>query len=249
MKDVHRVNSDLSMTNRGPLTLSKIERMQETVSAVPTEPERKQSLSKKTIAENAEQSRSHRVLNAVAGAKFYGDMERIAAVDAEGMLSKVAKDLKRTDYRLSRLVTAGTDHFIKLKVTTQLEIEQYKENLANFKDYGGAEPELPFTRLEVIDQNPLQCMVTGDGRRGTIRMVMRGKLPDDLKLYASEIYQDPNELNSSWTIEKPRRVVTFNLSEARSLQMNNRSRKTNNGDNKQQIFSNLFLKFESMEDF
>ena len=45
-------------------------------------------------------------------------MERIAAVDAEGMLSKVAKDLKRTDYRLSRLVTAGTDHFIKLKVTT-----------------------------------------------------------------------------------------------------------------------------------
>lgn len=34
------------------------------------------------------------------------------------MLDKVAKDLKRTDYKLSRLVTSGIDHFIKLKVTS-----------------------------------------------------------------------------------------------------------------------------------
>ena len=91
-------------------------------------------------------------------------------------------------------------------------------------------------------------MVAGDGRRGTIRMVMRGKLPDDFKIYASEIYQDPTELNSSWIIERPGRVVSFNMSQAKSMQMNSRQKKSNNGDGKQFIFSNLFLKFESMED-
>ena len=104
--------------------------------------------------------------------------------------------------------------------------------MANFKEYGGSEPDRPFTRLELIDQNPLQCMVTGDGRRGTIRLVMRGKLPDDLKLCASEIYQDPNEMNSSWLFERPSRVINFKLSEAKSMQLNNRSRKPSNGDGK-----------------
>ena len=79
-------------------------------------------------------------------------------------------------------------------------------------------------------------------------MVMRGKLPDDFKIYASEIYQDPTELNSSWIIERPGRVVSFNMSQAKSMQMNSRQKKSNNGDGKQFIFSNLFLKFESMED-
>lgn len=46
-------------------------------------------------------------------------MDRIVNMNASAMLDKVAKDLKRTDYKLSRIVTSGTDHFSKLKVTTQ----------------------------------------------------------------------------------------------------------------------------------
>ena len=42
--------------------------------------------------------------------------------DADEMLQKVSKDLKLTDYTLSRIVTSGTDHFTKLKVTTTEEV-------------------------------------------------------------------------------------------------------------------------------
>ena len=31
-------------------------------------------------------------------------------------------------------------------------------------------------------------------------MILRGKLPQDMKLYASEIYQDPTEQNNTWMI-------------------------------------------------
>lgn len=67
------------------------------------------------------------MLSAVVGAKLYGDMERIMTTDTEAMLSQVAKDLKRTDYKLSRLVTSGTDHFLKLRITSQQEILNYKD--------------------------------------------------------------------------------------------------------------------------
>jgi len=43
------------------------------------------------------------------------------------MLEKVSKELKLTDYNLTRLVTSGTDHFIKLKVTTAIEVNAYRE--------------------------------------------------------------------------------------------------------------------------
>ena len=46
------------------------------------------------------------------------DMDRIQNTDTEAMLVKVAKDLKRTDYKLLHLVTSGTNHLTKLKVTS-----------------------------------------------------------------------------------------------------------------------------------
>ena len=45
------------------------------------------------------------------------------------MLKQVAKDLKLTDYNLSRVVTSGTEHFIKLRVTTQLEVKAYRDRI------------------------------------------------------------------------------------------------------------------------
>ena len=34
-----------------------------------------------------------------------------------------------TDYTLSRIVTSGTDHFIKLLITTLAEVNTYKDYL------------------------------------------------------------------------------------------------------------------------
>ena len=78
------------------------------------------------------------------------------------MLKKVAKDLKLTDYNLSRVVTSGTEHFIKLRVTNQKDVKAYREKIKAMQ--AGEEIDLdvlkrPFTRIEIIDQNPVQVLV------------------------------------------------------------------------------------------
>ena len=53
--------------------------------------------------------------NQMLGSVFRGDLaatrNSILKTDTHGMLEKVSKDLKLTDYTLSRCVTSGTDHF------------------------------------------------------------------------------------------------------------------------------------------
>lgn len=99
-----------------------------------------------------------------------------------------------TDYTLSRIVTSGTDHFTKLLVTTTAEVNQYKDwlhalKVANEKQRKKlpiAMPK-PFTRLEIIG-HPVQCKILSENKRGLCRLVIRGKIPSDLTLYASEVY-------------------------------------------------------------
>ena len=45
----------------------------------------------------------------------------------------------------------------------------------------------PFSKVEILDQNPVLCMIQADGKRGSIKLVIRGKIPKDLQLFASEI--------------------------------------------------------------
>ena len=77
-------------------------------------------------------------------------------------------------------------------------------------------PNNLYTKLEIIDLNPLECMVVADGRRGSIRLILRGKLPEHLNVYASEMHSDPNEHNSSWIIKQPPRVLYFKMSDSKS---------------------------------
>ena len=64
----------------------------------------------------------------------------------------------------------------------------------------------PFTKIEIIDQNPVQCLIPAENRKGKCKMIIRGKIPDELRLFASEIYQNPDEDNSTWVIDRPRVV-------------------------------------------
>lgn len=46
----------------------------------------------------------------------------------------------------------------------------------------------PFTRVEIMDQNPVQCLVPAEGRRGQCKLVIKGKIPDEMKLFVSEVF-------------------------------------------------------------
>ena len=78
-------------------------------------------------------------------------MDQIQGVDTQAMLERVSKDLKRTDYKLLHLVTSGTDHLKKLKVTTQKGLLDFKEQQENYKLGRGQLPVAPWTKLEIID--------------------------------------------------------------------------------------------------
>ena len=65
----------------------------------------------------------------------------------------------------------------------------------------------PRTRLEILDRNPLNCVLYAEGRRGPAKCVFRGKIPDDLKLLVSETHQDPSPENATWVLNRPRAAL------------------------------------------
>ena len=43
------------------------------------------------------------------------------------MMADIAKDLKVASYEIGRVVKSGTDHFIQLKISSQKDLDLYKE--------------------------------------------------------------------------------------------------------------------------
>ena len=173
--------------------------------------------------------------SAVGDSQLKSYRAEILHTDADEMLQKVSKELKMTDYTLSRIVTSGTDHFIRLKTTTVEEVNTYRDYLHAVKHANEKQrkrlPAMmpsPFTRLEIIGY-PIQCKVMAENKRGHCKLIIRGKVPDDLTLYASEVYQDPNETNYTWMLTKPRTVL-FNLADTKAAQ-NAKMNKTGKNNN------------------
>ena len=80
------------------------------------------------------------------------------------MLKKVNKDLKLTDYTLCHIVTSGFSHFKKLRVTTTEAVEKYIEQIKALKSMNkdaivGKPLPRPFSKVEILDQNPVLCMI------------------------------------------------------------------------------------------
>ena len=63
-------------------------------------------------------------------------------------------------------------------------------------------------------------------------------------MYASEIYQDPNEENHTWVIDRPR-IIIFNLKDTKAQ---TQSKTRNNNDLANRTFGSLYLKFISITD-
>ena len=116
----------------------------------------------------------------------------------------------------------------------------------NKQDYLQLLRSRPYTRVEIIDQNPVQCLIQADGRRGQCKLVIRGKIPSELRLYASEIYTDPTEDNCTWVFNRPR-VVTFDLKDTKSATTQTID-KGNNGEERTKTFNQIYLKFETITD-
>ena len=64
-------------------------------------------------------------------------------------------------------------------------------------------------------------MITAENKRGVCKLVVRGKIPEELTMYASEVYQDPNLTNYTWMVNRPRTVM-FNLAETRAMMTTNK---------------------------
>ena len=112
------------------------------------------------MQENKSANVQTQMLRHVCGDKHKAKMEKISGVDAHGMLENIAKELKLAGYTLSRCITSGTDHFTRLEVTTQIEIRAYRDYIS--KQKSGKQFKIapkPYTRLEIMDKNPLQCLV------------------------------------------------------------------------------------------
>ena len=122
-------------------------------------------------------------------------------------------------------MTIGTEHFIRLKVTTLDEVQAYREQIGLQKLQSSKKGtpakaiyNRPFTRVEIIDQNPVQCLIQAEGRRGHCKLVIRGKIPDELRMYASEVYQDPDEENNTWVANRPRTIL-FHMKDTKAAQV------------------------------
>ena len=74
------------------------------------------------------------------------------------MLAKVRKEIKLTGYDLRRVVKSGTSHFLKLSITNQEEISNYRDQVKTIKQRQGYTKYdidsiwiKPFTTVEIID--------------------------------------------------------------------------------------------------
>ena len=48
--------------------------------------------------------------------------------------------------------------------------------------------------------------------------MIRGKIPDELRMFASEIYQDPDEENNTWVVSRPRTIL-FHMKDTKAAQV------------------------------
>ena len=102
----------------------------------------------------------------------------------------------------------------------------------------------------MTDSHPQQCLIQAEGRRGYCKLKIRGKISDELVMYASEIYQDPTAENCTWTFQQPRTFI-FNLKDTKSAQMQASKVKNNTtvggeASSKDKTFGSIYIKFESI---
>lgn len=96
-----------------------------------------------------------------------------------------------------------------------------------------------------MDKNPLQCLVLAEERRGHCKIIIKGKVPDDLTCRVSEILQDPTEETATWSFSRPR-AFTCNVKDSKASMAG--AKKNANTEGKDKKFSQLYLKFESVTD-
>ena len=78
-------------------------------------------------------------------------------------------------------------------------------------------------------------------------MVVRGKISESLKVFASEVYQDPNTDNSSWIVNQPR-IVHFHHKDTKTAIAQANSKSKHNHEIKLIQFTQIYMRFESMTD-
>ena len=139
-----------------------------------------------------------------------GDAE-IKKADTYKMISKAAKELKTMSYKINRCVQAGLRNFVKLKITNREELMEYHAQLRKQKllhqgkkSTAPVKPvaKKPWSNIQFCENNPIPAYLDADGKPGTVKFQLRGKVPPDLTVHISENYQHVTEANARWTFEK-----------------------------------------------
>jgi aspartate ammonia-lyase len=79
--------------------------------------------------------------------------------------------IKLIEYRLKRICSTGTDHFIDLKIAQVVDVTQggaSNSDLTHFRN-----------ELELIANNSLQCMIHSVDKAGKLRLAIRNIALDD----------------------------------------------------------------------
>ena len=128
----------------------------------------KASISELTEQANLEQTLKHQAIQAIMNAPTKFD-QIIAAHNPTEMLQVAEMKLKNCFYSLDRVVRKGTEHFVKLLITTQDEyntrIESFKASLASQRPPSSSSskkkrPQAPRKNLlEIFDLHPINAML------------------------------------------------------------------------------------------
>lgn len=101
----------------------------------------------------------------------------------------------------SRIVSRGLDNSIQLKITSSEEVQKYRKKLQKASELADktssrkahaaeatsrSAATAPWTDIRVIDGTPVFAHLDPEGKKGSVRIKLIGRLPGDLVLYVSE---------------------------------------------------------------
>jgi transcriptional regulator len=134
---------------------------------------------------------------------------------AKDNIEKLNEDIKLMQYRLTRIVSSGIEHFVDLKVShvpdyglelakRRKEAKEIAQAVVSFEEKPMENIKKAWNNLEIILDNPLNCVLRAGERTGKVKLVFSRvpssddnshkvtDLPEDFRFFVSENYQVPN---------------------------------------------------------
>ena len=146
--------------------------------------------------------------------------EAIKKTDVGEILRQTAKDLRIVEHSANMCFNSQST---KLKVTKLELVRNFREKVRNktnteaqFKDMLISNlKDSPWATITLIDGFPTHAHLDAEGRLGSARFKLIGKVPSDLAIFISENHANVMETNATWTWKNPLASFTIHPKEQR----------------------------------